>query len=107
MQFECGVFTARSLYQVLSKTAFPLLNELRQRAREAFINKASLGNGRFLYSFHDVCREFKEKTGFIAGSVSKDGFKKNVYDKKKEVFSVIVFESGQDLTCPEICRCYS
>ncbi len=75
--------------------------------KKVFCKKVKLDNGKFLYSFQDIYREFIEKTSYLVKSAAKNGLDVTDFQKRKDRFGVIVFESDQDLSSYEIYRCYS
>ena len=68
--------------------------------------KRAIAGGRFLYSFKDARRAAVEEAGYLANAEKKHNFDPAEYEKKRETFGVIVFESDQDLPAKTIYLCY-
>lgn len=58
--------------------------------------KKQIKGGRFLYAFKDAKKAAAEEAAFLANAKGKE-FNPATYEKKKNVFGVIVLESDQDL----------
>lgn len=74
---------------------------------EILYKKQSVGNGSFLYSFKDNRRAAKESQDFLIRARVKHKFDKSDYDKHKDSFGVIVFESDENLSPDTVYRCYA
>ena len=71
--------------------------------------KVKMEHGSFLYSYQDLTRESLEKNSYVeraALSANQDIDVKK-YERKREVFGVIVFESDQDLDLLTIYKCFA
>lgn len=69
-------------------------------------SKRQIKGGRFLYTFRDSRKSGIEEASFLANREKKD-FSYSWYDKKSDVFGVIVFESDEDLDPGTAYICYS
>jgi hypothetical protein len=68
--------------------------------------KRAIAGGRFLYSFKDAKRAAAEEAGYLANAEKKHNFDPAEYERKRETFGAIVFESDQDLPPKTIYLCY-
>lgn len=68
--------------------------------------KKEIKGGRFLYAYKSARKAAIEEASFLARREDKNDFNPKTYDKKKEVFGVIVFESDQDLEPKTAYLCY-
>lgn len=69
-------------------------------------SKRQIKGDRFLYTFRDSRKSGIEEASFLANREKKD-FSYSWYDKKSDVFGVIVFESDEDLDPRTAYICYS
>src|SRR5574344_7349 len=67
--------------------------------------KSEIKGGRFLYSFKDSNDASHEEIAFIERA-KKNTLDKEQYQKKKDLFGVIVFESDLDLTLEDVYKIY-
>jgi len=67
--------------------------------------KTVIKGGRFLYAFKDARIAATENAAYLAKS-EKGAFKPEEYEKKKDLFGVIVFESDQDMPAKTAYLCY-
>ena len=70
-------------------------------------SKRQIKGGRFLYTFRDSRKSGIEEASFLANREKKKDFSYSWYDKKSDVFGVIVFESDEDLDPKTAYICYS
>lgn len=70
-------------------------------------SKRKIKGGRFLYTFRDSRKSGIEEASFLANREKKKDFSYSWYDKKSDVFGVIVFESDEDLDPKTAYICYS
>lgn len=70
-------------------------------------SKRQIKGGRFLYAFRDSRKSGIEEASFLANREKKKDFSYSWYDKKSDVFGVIVFESDEDLDPRTAYICYS
>ena len=70
-------------------------------------SKRQIKGGRFLYTFRDSYKSGIEEASFLANREKKKDFSYSWYDKKSDVFGVIVFESDEDLDPRTAYVCYS
>lgn len=68
--------------------------------------KARIKGGRYLYSFNDSSRHNVEMETFLENSLKNNSYDKKKFQKKKDFFGVIVFESDQDLSPEAAYKCY-
>lgn len=68
--------------------------------------KKEIKGGRFLYAYKSARKAAAEEASFLARREDKNDFNPKTYDKKKEIFGVIVFESDQDLDPKTAYLCY-
>ena len=68
--------------------------------------KKEIKGGRFLYAYKSARKAAAEEASFLARREDKNDFNTQTYDKKKDVFGVIVFESDQDLDPKTAYLCY-
>ena len=68
--------------------------------------KKEIKGGRFLYAYKSARKAALEEASFLARREDKNDFNPKTYDKKKEVFGVIIFESDQDLDPKTAYLCY-
>jgi len=68
--------------------------------------KATIKDGRFLYSFKDSGRAAAEEAAYLANAEKHKSFDHENYAKKKDLFGVIVFESDQDMPPETAYLCY-
>ncbi len=68
--------------------------------------KVTLSNGKFLYSFRDIGLAGSQDVHYIERAVKKGSYDICDYQKVKDRFGVIVFESDQDLDPADVYRCY-
>ena len=59
--------------------------------------KKQIKGGRFLYVYHDTQKASIEEADYLAKAAEKKNFNPQKYDKKSNLFGVIVFESDQDM----------
>ncbi len=59
--------------------------------------KRQIKGGRYLYAFKDERKSAAEEVSSLANPEQKGTFSRENYAKKKEVLSVIVLESNQDM----------
>ncbi len=79
---------------------------LRGIEKRVRCKKAQLKNGRFLYSFKDSRKAQAEDNSFMDLQRRNGSYDKAAYDKAKESYGTIVFESDLDLTCAEVYASY-
>ncbi|MDD6450928.1 MAG: transposase [Lachnospiraceae bacterium] len=70
-------------------------------------SKRQIKGGRFLYTFRDSRKAEIEEATFLANREKNKDFSYGWYDKKSDVFGVIVFESDEDLDPKTAYICYS
>ena len=68
--------------------------------------KKAIKGGRFLYAYRSARKAAAEESSFLARREDKNDYSQSTYEKKKEVFGVIVFESDQDLDPRTAYICY-
>jgi hypothetical protein len=68
--------------------------------------KCAIKGGRFLYAFKDQKKASAEEAGYLVQVEKGKDFSVADYEKKKETFGVIVFESDQDLPPKTVYLCY-
>lgn len=68
--------------------------------------KQEIKGGRFLYAYKSARKAAAEEASFLARREEKSDFDPKTYDKKKELFGVIVFESDQNLDPRTAYLCY-
>ncbi len=68
--------------------------------------KACIKGGRYLYSFKSARKASMEEADYIDRRKKYKDFTSEGYDKKRDIFGVIVFESDQDLDPATAYRCY-
>ena len=68
--------------------------------------KRQIKGGRFLYSFRDARKASIEESDYLAKAAEKKSFDPQKYEKKSDLFGVIVFESDQDLDPRTAYLCY-
>ena len=68
--------------------------------------KKEIKGGRFLYAYKSAQKAAAEEAAFLARREDKNDFELKKYEKKKDVFGVIVFESDQDLDPKTAYLCY-
>ena len=68
--------------------------------------KKEIKGGRFLYAYKSARKAAAEEASFLARREEKNDFAPEKYEKKKEVFGVIVFESDLDLDPKTAYLCY-
>ena len=68
--------------------------------------KKAIRGGRFLYAYRSARKAAAEESSFLARREDKNDYSQSTYEKKKEVFGVIVFESDQDLDPRTAYICY-
>ncbi len=68
--------------------------------------KVCIRGGRYLYSFKSARKASMEEAGYLDRRKKHNDFISKEYDKKHDLFGVIVFESDQDLDPATAYRCY-
>ena len=68
--------------------------------------KAQLKNGRYLYAFKDSWKAQAEDNSFMDRQRRSESYDKTAYDKSKESFGTIVFESDLDMSCEAVYASY-
>ena len=68
--------------------------------------KQAIRGGRFLYAYKSARKAATEEATFLARREDKNDFNRKTYERKKDVFGVIVFESDQDLDPKTAYLCY-
>ena len=68
--------------------------------------KQALPNGKFLYSFRDVGLAGSQDVHYIERASKNGSYDICDYQKVKDRFGIIVFESDQDLDPADVYRCY-
>lgn len=68
--------------------------------------KKQIKGGRFLYAYRDSRKAAIEETDYLAKAANKQNFNPQKYEKKSDLFGVIVFESDQDLDPKTAYLCY-
>lgn len=63
-------------------------------------------NGKYYYAFRDIENEENEKKGYIKNARKNNNFDIANYEKKKESFGTIVFETNKKLTALEVYNSY-
>ena len=69
-------------------------------------SKRQIRSGRYLYAFKDYSKESGECYGFIEKMKKDPNITQEDFNKKRELFGVIVFESDQDLDPLTAYLCY-
>ncbi len=68
--------------------------------------KAKIKGGRYLYAFKDAKTAAKEENAYLHNAKKNNTFSAEKYEKKKNLFGVIVLESDQDLEPKTAYQCY-
>lgn len=68
--------------------------------------KRQIRGGRYLYAFKNYSKEAGERYGFIEKMKQDPSITQETFNKKRELFGVIVFESDQDLDPLTAYLCY-
>ncbi len=68
--------------------------------------KARIKGGRYLYSFKDAKKAASEESAYLLNAKKNNTFSPEKYEKKKNLFGVIVLESDQDLEPKVAYQCY-
>ena len=68
--------------------------------------KKEIKGGRFLYAYRSAHKSAMEEASFLTRREDKNDYNPAIYEKKREVFGVIVFESDQDLDPRTAYLCY-
>lgn len=68
--------------------------------------KQALPNGKFLYSFRDVGLAGSQDVHYIERASKKGSYDICEYQKVRDRFGIIIFESDQDLDPADVYRCY-
>lgn len=66
--------------------------------KKVLYSKKKIKGGHFLYCFKDIKKASEEESGYLAKAKKNKTFNASEYEKKKELFGVIVFESDFDMT---------
>lgn len=72
-----------------------------------FAKKTKLKDGHYLYAFRDVDLAALEEKTLARAAIHGHGFDKDSYQKKRDGFGSIVFESDIDLELPDVYKIYS
>lgn len=65
--------------------------------KKVLYSKKKIKGGHYLYCFKDIKKASEEENGYITKAKNNKSFDLNEYEKKKELFGVIVFESDVDM----------
>ena len=68
--------------------------------------KQAIQGGRYLYAYRSARKAAAEEASWLARRKKQKDFQPDAYEKKREVFGVIVFESDQDLDPRVAYLCY-
>ncbi|MCR5403568.1 MAG: transposase [Butyrivibrio sp.] len=68
--------------------------------------KANVGPGIWMYAFRDSTLAAAEEQSYLSRAGEKNSYDNAKYDKKKETFGLIVFESDRDLKAKDAYLCY-
>lgn len=79
---------------------------LRGTDKRVRCKKLQLEKGRFLYAFKDSWKAQAEDNSFMDRQRRSNSYDKATYDKSKESFGTIVFESDLDMTCEAVYASY-
>lgn len=75
--------------------------------KQILYKKAAIKSNRFLYAFRDVSLAASEERSYLESlRIKKKGFDMVHYEKKRNTFGVIVFESDQDIDPRTAYLCY-
>jgi hypothetical protein len=81
-------------------------NTLTGVGKSIVYSKRRDANGRFLYAFRDTATAAQEESCYIKYAERKDNFEAEAYQKHRNRFGLIVFESDHDLDPKIIYKCY-
>ena len=68
--------------------------------------KQAIKGGRYLYAFRSARKAAIEEATYLKRREEKHDFSNDAYEKKKDIFGVIVFESDLDMDSKDIYLCY-